>query len=79
MRRSPDILTAREAAAFLGVKCDTLYLALKAGKVPGRKIGGQWRLSKQRLLEYIRAEDSPSPTANTVPATLQEPIPDRRA
>lgn len=43
-----------EAASYLNIKKGTLYRLAKNGKVPGTKIGGQWRFKRQRLDELFR-------------------------
>ncbi len=38
------LLTVAEAAELLRISTNTLYQLLANGEVPGRRIGGQWRL-----------------------------------
>ena len=49
--------TVHEAAALAGVSVDSYYRALKAGIVPGRKIGGRWVVSRVKLERYLEGED----------------------
>lgn len=42
-------LTLDRAAEFLGTSKSTLYKWLEAGKVPAKKLGGQWRFSESDL------------------------------
>ena len=50
MNNSPDeIMRIKEAAEYLRIKERTLYSLVKQGRVPGVKIGGQWRFKKNRL------------------------------
>jgi excisionase family DNA binding protein len=49
--------TVSEAAALAGVSVDSYYRALKAGIVPGRKIGGRWVVSRVKLVRYLEGED----------------------
>jgi excisionase family DNA binding protein len=51
----PEILTAEEVAAFLRVPLLTVQRQAKAGRLPGRRIGKQWRFSRSVLLEWIAA------------------------
>ena len=73
--------TVEEAAAALRVSPRAVQDALAAGKLPGRLIGGKWRLSPRGLdaflgsFEHERREGGPEETAapvadagNTVPA-----------
>lgn len=40
---SEDILTIREVAEYLKVTEKTVYGLAQKGKIPGFKVGGQWR------------------------------------
>jgi len=44
-----DLLTPEEAAAMLRLNRETIYRNLRRGKLPGTKLGGQWRISKSAL------------------------------
>lgn len=48
-----DILTVEDACQILKVGRVAVCRALQRGTLPGVKVGGQWRLSKKRLLEYL--------------------------
>ena len=50
----PDIMRISEAADYLHVKKWTLYRLVKCGKVPGTKIGGQWRFKREVLDEMFQ-------------------------
>lgn len=52
----PALLTADEVAAVLRLHPTTVKLLMRSGELPGRKIGGQWRLLKTDLLTYLGAE-----------------------
>jgi len=49
-----DLITPEEAAEILRVNTHTVYRALRAGKIPGGKIGNQWRISRADLEAHIR-------------------------
>jgi excisionase family DNA binding protein len=53
-----EILTMEEAAEFFGVSIKTFIKLLKEEKVPGRKIGREWRFSRQALIEWLAMGDS---------------------
>lgn len=54
-RRHQDvILTPEEAADYLRVDRETVYRRLRAGRLPGNKVGGQWRLRKVDLEDYLQ-------------------------
>lgn len=45
------VFTAQEAADFLKVSKSTIVRLASSGKVPGFKVGSQWRFSKETILE----------------------------
>lgn len=49
----PNILNRRQAAELLGLNVETVARLARTGKLPARKVGRQWRFSKQRLQEWI--------------------------
>jgi len=48
-----DILDIEEAAALLGVSLKTFNKVLHTETVPGRKIGREWKFSRQALIDWI--------------------------
>ena len=48
-----EILDVGAAAEYLHITRATLYKLAKEKKIPGLKIGGQWRFSKERLDELF--------------------------
>jgi excisionase family DNA binding protein len=55
--RHKEVLTAEEAADFLGFNPVTVRQKARLGEIPGRKVGKEWRFSRRRLLEWLE-EDS---------------------
>ena len=53
-RKLPDVLTPEEAADYLRVDRETIYRRLRAGQLPGNKVGGQWRLLRQELIQFLK-------------------------
>jgi len=53
MADDPEILTPHEAAEFLRVPLLTVQRQAKAGRLPGRRIGKEWRFSRSVLLEWM--------------------------
>jgi len=49
------LLTIAEAAELLRCHKQTLLLWLRAGRLPGCKLPGGWRLSKEKLLEHLHS------------------------
>ena len=41
-----------------------VYNLLKSGRLPGRKIGGQWRIPVDELRVYLSAQDTTSVSKN---------------
>ena len=53
-----EILTLAEAASLLQCCPHTLSKMAREGKVPGMKLGREWRFSRKKLLEVINGRDS---------------------
>ncbi len=55
MSDSPDreIMNIDEAAQLLGVSVKTFNKVLHAQSIPARKIGREWKFSRQALIEWI--------------------------
>jgi len=62
-----EILTLEEAAKMLKISEYTLRRYARRGAVPARKIGGQWRFSKEELLNWFRfsASEAKNPLAGS--------------
>lgn len=64
----PTILTPEQAADHLQVSRRTVYTLLRQGKLPGKKIGGSWRLSATALEQFLSQPDpQPTTTRTTSP------------
>ena len=50
-----EILTTKEAADFLKLHEKTLSRLARQGKLPGNKIGGEWRFLKEDLVGWIHS------------------------
>ena len=55
MTASPDreILNIEEAASLLGVSVKTFNKVLHTQSLPARKIGREWKFSRQALIDWI--------------------------
>ncbi|MDP4181732.1 MAG: methyltransferase domain-containing protein [Bacillota bacterium] len=53
-----EILTMEEAAELFSVSVKTFIKLLKEEKVPARKIGREWRFSRQALISWLSVGDS---------------------
>ena len=49
----PEVLTAKEAAAYLRMASATLYRLAAAGEIPAIRIGRVWRFSRRLLDEWL--------------------------
>ena len=53
-----EILNIDGAAAFLGVSVKTFSKVLREGDVPGRKVGREWKFSRQALIDWVGSRTS---------------------
>ena len=49
----PDVLTPAQAAELLQVSEEEVTQVAKAGTLPGRRIGEQWRFSRPALIAWL--------------------------
>jgi excisionase family DNA binding protein len=54
-----DVLTLDQAAAYLQLAADVVRAEADAGRLPGRRVAGEWRFSRAALLAWL----SPAPAA----------------
>ncbi|MFQ6614430.1 MAG: helix-turn-helix domain-containing protein [Fidelibacterota bacterium] len=54
-----EILNLEEACQLLQIRKRTMYQLLKERKIPGVKIGGQWRFRKQDLFNLFSSPSTP--------------------
>ena len=50
---SEDILTIRDVAEYLKVTEKTVYGLAQKGRLPGFKVGGQWRFKREDIDQWI--------------------------
>jgi excisionase family DNA binding protein len=53
MNEPAEVMTLEELAAYLKLPKSTLYKQVQAGKIPGQKIGKQWRFGKQAIDRWM--------------------------
>jgi excisionase family DNA binding protein len=60
-----DVLTytVAEAARLARVSVWPYYRGLKEGKLPGRKVRGQWRISRKQLHRFLDGDEGGSDAA----------------
>jgi len=51
--RDPEILNIEEAARLLGVSVKTFNKVLHSQELPARKIGREWKFSRQALIDWV--------------------------
>ena len=59
-KQPDDVMTIDEVAAYLKLSKSSLYQFVRAGKVPGVKIGQQWRFQKITIDEWMRTGTMPT-------------------
>lgn len=74
IRKEIRTVTVEQAAEALHLHKDTVRRLLRDGKMPGARVGGQWRIHAARLEEYLKTgkisglRDQVSPDSETVSA-----------
>ena len=53
----PDVLTP-EQAQLLQISSKTVKRRAQLGDIPGRRVGNQWRFSRQGLLDWLDPDGS---------------------
>lgn len=53
-----EILNIEEAAALLGVSVKTFNKVLHSQNLPARKIGREWKFSRQALIDWVGSGES---------------------
>lgn len=61
----PEFLTVPEAAQLLRVSEATVRAELAASRLPGKKIGKEWRLSRTALIAYLSTPGTPRRSRRT--------------
>ncbi len=60
VKHSTQVLTAEEAARYLRLHVKSIYRLVKAGKIPGQKVGGTWRFHAEALEKWLKHDKSTS-------------------
>ncbi len=55
-KESDKALTTEDACQFLSISRQTLYKLVKAKRIPGRKVGDNYRFLKSDLIRYFKGE-----------------------
>jgi excisionase family DNA binding protein len=51
----PPVLTVQQAAEYLGISPQELYILLKAGRIPAFKVGTEWRFDRAAIDRWAEA------------------------
>jgi excisionase family DNA binding protein len=57
--REPDVLTVEQLAQLLQVEEKTVRALAAKGELPARKLGRQWRFSREAVLEWLANPERP--------------------
>jgi excisionase family DNA binding protein len=55
---APDVLTTEQLAELLQVEAEAVRALARQGELPGRKIGRDWRFSREAVLAWLSGEPS---------------------
>ena len=55
-READKALTTEDACNFLSISRQTLYKLVKSKKIPGRKVGDNYRFLKSDLIRYFKSD-----------------------
>ena len=50
----PEILNLDELRSYLRVSYDTAIQLIKTGQIPAKRIGREWRIVKQDVIDWVR-------------------------
>jgi excisionase family DNA binding protein len=51
-----ELMTITEAARILKLSTFTVRRYIKVGKLPAAKVGGQWRIRKNDLIDFVAGD-----------------------
>ena len=54
----PEVLTLAQVAEFLQVEEDAARELAERGELPGRKVGDEWRFSRQAVLDWLSSGEA---------------------
>lgn len=55
-----SVMTIREVADYLKMKVVTIYKHAQGGKIPGFKVGSNWRFKKETIDDWIASQEKKS-------------------
>ena len=51
-----DVMTLQEVAEYLKVGAKTIYSLVQRGRIPGFKVGGQWRFRRKDIEQWVESQ-----------------------
>jgi excisionase family DNA binding protein len=58
MKKSKEILTAKEVAEYLNIHPLTVHKHAREGKIPAFKIGTDWRFHRKHIERWIKEKSN---------------------
>ncbi len=65
-KQKEDVFTVPELANYLRMKPITIYKHVAGGKLPGFKVGSQWRFKKKTIDSWIADQEKTNFTQKSV-------------
>ena len=52
-KQAPDVMTLNEVAEYLRIPRSTVYKLVQEGRIPGQKVGRQWRFRRETVQAWL--------------------------
>ena len=52
-KQTPDVMTLNEVADYLRIPRSTVYKLVREGRIPGQKVGRQWRFRRAIVEQWL--------------------------
>ena len=52
-KQAPDVMTLNEVAEYLRIPRSTVYKLVQEGRIPGQKVGRQWRFHRAVVEKWL--------------------------
>ena len=52
-KQAPDVMTLNEVAEYLRIPRSTVYKLVQEGRIPGQKVGRQWRFHRAVVENWL--------------------------
>lgn len=59
-KQNQELISTEEVCKLVNISRQTLYKLCDKGEIPGKKVGGQYKFVKQKILDYIHQEHNSS-------------------